>query len=228
MKTTTHGATTGVPEKMGGFTLVEVLVVMSLLSLVMLAMGSALRTTAQTEERVDQRLQRADEMRVAADFLRSILGRVSARKVPGPVAVGANQFIFSGDENEMTWIGIMPARYGAGGRYHFRLALEALPAGQALVVRFTPWIDDVASLDWSRAETYALVADVAKMALRYEDANVEPPVWTSRWSVPDRLPQRVTMSLSTLHGQWPDLVIAMRIAPGSDPLSAGAVFGGIR
>ena len=211
-----------------GFTLVEVLVVISLLSLLMLAMGSALRTTAQTEERVDQRLQRTDEIRVASGFLRSVLGRVSARKKAVPLAVGENPFIFSGENHELRWIGIMPARYGAGGRYHFRLALEALPAGQALVVRFTPWIDDVASLDWSRAETYALVADVAKMALRYEDANVEPPVWTSRWSVPDRLPQRVTMSLSTLHGPWPDLVIAMRIAPGSDPLSTGAVFGGTR
>ena len=86
MRKTTCGASSN-PKRMGGFTLVEVLVVMSLLSLVMLAMGSALRTTAQTEERVDQRLQRADEMRLAADFLRSILGRVSARKVPGPVAV---------------------------------------------------------------------------------------------------------------------------------------------
>ena len=63
-----------------GFTLVELLVVMTLLSLVMLAMGSALRTTAQTEERIDQRLQRADEMRVANGFLREILGRLSARK----------------------------------------------------------------------------------------------------------------------------------------------------
>ena len=64
------------PKNGGGFTLVEVLVVLSLLSLVMLAMGSALRTTAQTEERVDQRLQRADEMRVTTGFLRYILGRV--------------------------------------------------------------------------------------------------------------------------------------------------------
>lgn len=216
------------PKRMDGFTLIEVLVVMSLLSLLMLAMGSALRTTAQTEERVDQRLQRADEMRVATDFLRSILGRVSAVKVPGPVASGANQFVFSGDKNEMTWVGIMPARYGAGGRYQFRLAVEALPAGRALMLRFTPWVDDVATLDWSQSETYALVADVAELALQYEDANVEPPQWTSRWSVPDRLPQRVTMSLSTLRGPWPDLVIALRIAPGSDPSSSGAVFGGTR
>ncbi len=36
-----------------GFTLVEMLVAMTLLSLLVLAMGSALRATAQTEERVD-------------------------------------------------------------------------------------------------------------------------------------------------------------------------------
>ena len=92
----------GLSKNDGGFTLVEVLVVISLLSLVMLAMVSALRTTAQTEERVDLRLQRADEMRVATDFLRSILGRISARKVPEPIALGGSQFVFSGDENEMT------------------------------------------------------------------------------------------------------------------------------
>ena len=42
-----------------GFTLLELLVVMSLLSLVMLGMGSALRSTAQVEQRVDARYDAA-------------------------------------------------------------------------------------------------------------------------------------------------------------------------
>ena len=49
------------------------LVVMTLLSLVVLALGSALRTTAQTEERVDQRLARNDEIRVVTGFLQSAM-----------------------------------------------------------------------------------------------------------------------------------------------------------
>ena len=60
-----------------GFTLVELLVTMALLSLLMLGMASALRTMAQTEERVDARLAKADEFRVATGFLRSIVGRGS-------------------------------------------------------------------------------------------------------------------------------------------------------
>ena len=66
-----------------GFTLIEVLVVMTLLSLVVLALGSALRTTAQTEERVDQRLARNDDVRVVTGFLQSVLGRISGQKRQG-------------------------------------------------------------------------------------------------------------------------------------------------
>ncbi len=208
-----------------GFTLVEVLVVISLLSLVMLAMGSALRTTAQTEERVDQRLQRTDEIRVASGFLRDVLGRVSARKTVAPVALGQNPFIFSGKNRELRWIGIMPARYGAGGRYHFRLALEQHLGGRALVIRFTPWVDDAALPDWDRAGVYALVTDAIGLSIQYEDAKTEPPIWTSQWSSPDSLPQRVMLSVQTAAGPWPELVVAMRIVPGSDPRSGGPSFG---
>ena len=54
----------------GGFTLVEMLVALTLMSLVMLGMASAIRTMAQTEERIDVRVDRADEMRVASGFIR--------------------------------------------------------------------------------------------------------------------------------------------------------------
>ena len=211
-----------------GFTLIEVLVVMSLLSLVMLAMGSALRTTAQTEERVDQRLQRTDEMRVADGVLRSILGRVAARKVLLPVEPGASQFIFSGQARELTWVGVMPARYGAGGRHHFRLQVQdTTTAQQALVLQYTPWLDDALPPDWSKAASHVLVQGVKGLALQYEDALPEPPAWTPQWTFADRLPQRVLLSLETDAGAWPSIVVAMRLLPGSDPEAGGrAVFGG--
>jgi general secretion pathway protein J len=214
-------------KKLRGFTLVEVLVVMSLLSLIMLAMASALRTTAQTEERVDAKLQRADEMRVASEFLQSVIGRVSARKTNAPVAAGQSPFIFSGTAQELSWVGIMPARYGVGGRFHFKLAVEGQAPNRALVLRFTPWTGEDLAPDWSRAETYALVPDAVALQLQYEDASVDPPTWVAQWASPDRLPQRVMFSLQTDSGPWPALAFAMRALPGSDPGGSGqAVFGG--
>ena len=217
-----------------GFTLVELLVVMTLLSLVMLAMGSALRTTAQTEERIDQRLQRSDEMRVANGFLREILGRVSARKVSTPVAAGTNPFIFLGQKHDLRWVGIMPARYGAGGRYHFRLALEDVAgtenglASRALVVRYVPWVDDAIEPDWYQAESYHLILDATDLSIQYEDASVEPPLWTEQWASPERLPQRAMLRVQTVTGPLPEIVIALRMLPASNPDSNGPSFGARR
>ena len=47
-----------------GFTLMEVLIAMALLSLLMLALGSTLYSAAQTEERVDARVQSAEDLRL--------------------------------------------------------------------------------------------------------------------------------------------------------------------
>ena len=46
-----------------GFTLLEIVVVMALLSLVMLGLGASLRSFASTETRIDARLERMQEQR---------------------------------------------------------------------------------------------------------------------------------------------------------------------
>ena len=53
-----------------GFTLVEVMVALTLLSLVMLVLGSAIRSMGASAERIDARSASIDEMRVATTFLR--------------------------------------------------------------------------------------------------------------------------------------------------------------
>ncbi|GKS84111.1 prepilin-type N-terminal cleavage/methylation domain-containing protein [Acidovorax sp. SUPP1855] len=209
-----------------GFTLVELLVVITLLSLVMLALGSALRTTAQTEERVDRRVLQTDELRVANGFLRSVLGRISLQKRAAVISVGESPYFFVGLPDEMAWVGIMPARYGLGGRYHFRLGVVDQPAGRALVLRYLPWIEGGVLPDWSQAASYVLVDDVTGFALRYEDPNEEPPVWGAPWTIVDRTPQRVSMAIATSSSAWPDIVIPLRVLPSSDPASNGATFGG--
>lgn len=98
-----------------GFTLVEMLVAVSLLAVIMVALGSSLRTIAQTEVRVDQRLDRIDEMRVAVGLLRQTVGRVSGRRTPAADAKGGQVVQFRASEATMEWVGIMPARPGVGG-----------------------------------------------------------------------------------------------------------------
>ena len=215
---------------LGGFTLVEMLVAMTLLSLLVLAMGSALRATAQTEERVDQRLSRNDELRVTSGFLQSVLGRVSGQRRTGITSLDESPYLLRADSKELVWVGVMPARYGAAGRQFFRLSQANSGSSAALLLQFMPMDEPVLPGDWEGATTEVLVRDLTNFSLQYQDAGQDKPEWQSAWESKERLPTHVLVSLATRSsGVWPPLVVAMRPLIGSDPFGSGmATFGGSR
>lgn len=211
--------------RLGGFTLLEILVVMTLLSVVMLALGSSLVTVSQAEQKIDERVDRIDGMRVTVSFLRATVGRVSARKVTAPPPIGT-RVLFAGTANAVEWVGVMPARYGAGGRYFFRLGTEAGAGAPALVLRFAPWADESVFPDWTRADARVLVDGVREFSIRYEDGNA-PGNWSGEWSAPERLPIQLQLNLATDTAAWPPINLPLRFLPASDPSGgSGAAFGG--
>ncbi|WP_436126053.1 prepilin-type N-terminal cleavage/methylation domain-containing protein [Acidovorax sp. LjRoot117] len=210
-----------------GFTLVEVLVVMTLLSLIVLAMGSALRTTAQTGEKIDARLLQTDELRIASGFLRSAMGRTFLQRLNEPSVAGQAPYFFEGTPTTVTWIGIMPARHGIGGRYYFRLALGQADGQTGLVLSFVPWAGEVPVPDWSQAQSRLLLPGANTLAFRYANTNLEPVQWVAGWSHPELLPDRVAIAVASSAGEWPMMVIPMRSTPRGARGSGGdAVFGG--
>lgn len=218
-----------------GFTLVEVLVAVSLLSLIMVALGSAMRTMAQTEIRVDQRLQRMDELRVARGFLQQVLGRVSARKEPAPSSQGGTQVAFKATERSIEWVGVMPARHGLGGRFFFRLQPEDTAEGLSLVLRFKAWdIQATGFPDWSQTEARTLVEHLIDFQVSAEgrpsggqSPSPQWPIgWVLGWPVPDQLPQRVRLQWSSASGLWPDLVVPVIALSQGSTSAGGFVIGG--
>ena len=194
-----------------GFTLLEMLVVMTLLSIIMIAMVSAMRSAGQSSERVDARLERQDEDRVAERFVRGALGRISARPIAGgslqsipqgqvmQSTSGRPPVLFSGTPDQISWIGVLPARFGAGGRSFFHLALEPVGNTGALVIRYLPWADQPSFPDWGSASSQVLMTGVTGIAIQYEndrpqnmDANSE---WEGAWSQADYLPARVVIDI---------------------------------
>lgn len=212
-------------RRVRGFTLVEVLVVVALLSVVMLALGASMRTIAHTGERVDVRLRHADDMRMAAGFLSGILGRISPRKAEPPPPAGTSLYLFAAAPDRIEWLGVMPARYGAGGRYFFKLALEPNGAERALVVRFQPWAEVSSMPDWSRADSRVLAADVRRLLIEYGDDVEGQPSWSTQWPHADRLPPRVRLTVTDAAGEWPFLTVAMRPLAGGDNGRGGFSLG---
>lgn len=201
---------------------------MSLLSLLALGMGSALRTTAQTGERVDAKLVESDELRVADAFLRSVLGRMHVQRQNSPTSVGQPLYFFEGAPDSLIWIGIMPARHGVGGRTFFRLSIGLSEGRAGLLLQFLPWDSATTNPDWSKAETRILVDDATNLRLRYVNTVTNEPRWVDSWESSQGLPDRVSISLRPAAGSWPDLVIPLRVTPAglSGATSGEPVFGG--
>lgn len=217
-----------------GFTLLELLVVMSLLSIIMIGLVSALRTMAQTENKLDQRLQRLDEIRVARTFLQHTLSRVSALPIDEPGATGKRIVPFAATPDSLSWIGIMPARHGVGGRHFFRLALEDTGAGRELILRFAPWGPDIVSPDWRAAESRILVPGVTQLNIQAQGLSPQgrnpaepwPKGWQNGWPIDDTLPEQVRLGVVDAQGDWPRWDIALRALPQGDGSYSVTVVGG--
>jgi general secretion pathway protein J len=217
-----------------GFTLLELLVVMSLLSIIMIGLVSALRTMAQTESKIDGRLERLDEIRVARTFLQQTLTRASAMTLDAPDATGKTIIPFVATPDSVTWVGILPARPNVGGRHFFRLALEDTYTGHDLVLRFSPWNPDIVVPDWSAAEPRTLIRDINQMNVQAQGlpplgrnaAEPWPKGWQNGWPIADTLPEQLRLGLVDAQGDWPDWIIALHALPQSDNSFSVTVIGG--
>lgn len=222
----TKGSYPGPQRLASGFTLVEMLVAMSLLSLIVLGLAGAMGTMGRTETSIDNRLERMDESRASTDFLRAVLGRISAKRVQGlqqqgMLSAAPSAFFFEGAGQSMTWVGVMPARYGVGGRYHFRLAMGSYDGAPAVILSYLPWIDQQTLPEWSAAQTYPLLQHATGLSFQYLDGAIDPPQWGSDWAAVDRLPQAVQVVMTTETSVLAPVVVQLRVMPAGDPRGGG-------
>ncbi|MGB3072366.1 MAG: prepilin-type N-terminal cleavage/methylation domain-containing protein [Ottowia sp.] len=212
------------PPKSHGFTLVEVLIALALLSLLMLGLTGAMRAMSDTSEGIERRIDTADRFRVASNLLNSVLSEVSIRRLPGAASTGGNAsqpaIFFEASSNSLSWIGVMPARFGVGGRHYMHLAQEE----HQLVLRYAPWNGASTFADWGSASAQVIAEPITAFDLRYlEPENLQ---WLPAWPPQDLrpgvvLPQAIEATVHGAEPPWPPIVVAVR------GLAAGDVSGSI-
>lgn len=221
-----HHATTRRQHRQRGFTLVEVLIALVLISLLMLLLTAAMRSMGQSETAIAERVEQVEDYRTAVNFVRDVLGEASARPIARSVANGTSPpAFFVGSPAELSWIGVMPARYGVGGRHYMRLALE----NGALVLRYAPWLDAAAFSNWGSANSVVLVPDVGQLNLSYQDPRTGQ--WLPAWPPEDvannlPLPSAVQLELNSTRMVWPSLVVAVNGMMATDAKNNPVSFGG--
>ena len=185
-----------------GFTLVEVIIALTLMSMIMLALVGAFRVFAESGGRIQSRSTALDEYVLVPAFLGRVLSSATteARRVESNNAA----LWFQGASAELQWLGIMPARYGMGGLSHFKLAVSKADQGGELKVQILPFVGSDQQPDWDQAESEVMVRDVVRFELAYRALSGEE--WRQAWGDMPGLPGWVSVRLETVSGHWPLMI----------------------
>ncbi|MBC3925675.1 prepilin-type N-terminal cleavage/methylation domain-containing protein [Pseudomonas lurida] len=181
-----------------GFTLLEILVVLSLLGVLLVLVGGALLGANRAVSKAQAYTVTLDEVRAAQQFLRTAISEAL------PLAVGEDDGFFVGTAQHLEFVSTLPGVLGGG--IH-RFSLQQVERG--LQVGF------------SQRETQVLLNNIEGLQFSYRGLSPlgQPTGWVNAWPWPRRLPSAVRIAVS-VGGPvpWVTQVIALRLN-----LSSGSV-----
>ena len=181
-----------------GFTLIEVLVCLSLMSLIATALIASLDVGGHTWQRVTRGVATIEDTTRAQDFLRQHLSALYPGNTGGFLLSSGDSLEFSGFAPGATDAGMM----------RYQLALSAHEPG-VLEIRFRP---ERSTDGWSHEP---LLAGVAALSVRFfEKLPDAPGRWLDQWSDASRPPPLIRLDVNFNPGDprhWPPLFIAPRI-----------------
>jgi general secretion pathway protein J len=188
-----------------GFTLVEMVVALTILSLILLATVTGLRTLANTQGSLDRVTERIDEVRTVSSFLRDLLESAVAGEGSGGsglVLGGSSRqsAYFEMTDQSLAWKATVLFGEGFGGTYLVRVAKE----DDRLVLRWQEPAMSESGVNWSEADARALVLGVEEFDLAWREDYRQP--WQGEWEAGDRA-RWVRLQLKSSGRYWPELIM---------------------
>lgn len=213
-----------------GFTLIEVLIAMTLLSIMVVLLFSSLRICAKSWEQGENKISDVNEVAVVYNFFQRHLAlaiplwddfsakdKATADSQPGTGSTMEGEdriFSFQGKKQSLRFVSIFPASAGRSGMQSFSVQLLEEDGEQVVKVALTPFFPVTEGEEWHREEV-VLLRHVGDFALSYfgvDDATGEGS-WQNEWQEKDIQPQLVKIRINTANGVfWPEMIIELKVA----------------
>jgi general secretion pathway protein J len=193
-----------------GFTLVELLVGLTLLGFIMVAVTGGMRIGLIGADRVTERAADGDVLRGVQSFLRERLQ--AARPVRWTTAEGRNVVAFEGRHDRLGFVTDMPSYPDIGGLYKLTLSRRdnTLVLARTLTDGRAPgFADDEAMID-------VIANDIGALRFAYFGRPNGRGVldWHDAWPDANRLPELIRIDIAPTgldRPDWPAIIVAPRL-----------------
>lgn len=218
--------------RQAGFTLVELLIALSLLSMIVVLLFGGIQLGSRSWDGSEARAERNTEMRMVWRLLHDHLAQ--AKPLFHADGDQGRALLFYGARDALEFVAPMPGYLGVGGDYVIRIQRARSRDGTALW--FTRWLyheeileGEGAIPEWESLAGRAslmregepedrayytrslLVEGLEDIEIDYFGATApgEEPDWSGDWEEESVLPSLVRMRLRDARGAWPEMIFAL-------------------
>jgi general secretion pathway protein J len=211
-----------------GFTLVELLLALSLMSMLLALAYGGLRASTRATDKGQAILEDSSRIRMAHQFVRKQLNQM----MPLVFAESENKqerAVFEGEARKIRYVAPMPGYLGFGGPQVQELAIVSGDNGDQLVLSHA-LLQGFEENNLYLRDPIVLMEKIefAEFNFLGFDENGELGGWTSQWEQPTVLPQSVSLKIEfveEVYIHWPLLTAAVRVDPTALDSLAGEMVG---
>lgn len=198
--------------RMQGFTLLELLIGMTLVGFILVLLFAGLRLGTQSWEVGERRMVTTSRQAVVIDFVR----RAFEQTYPLRWRIdGEEQLAFAGEAESVRFVGSISMHSGVLGHHLVALDLVEGEIGRDLVIRWQLPDPREPGFEFPEAENQkVLIKAIKSMNLAYfgSQTDLEEPAWHDQWLQQKSPPELVRFQLVMENGEtWPYIVATTRI-----------------
>ena len=194
-----------------GFTLIEVLISMSLLSMMMVLLFGSLKICADSWEKGENKISDVNEFNVVYNFFHQHLSL--AQPVWNDFSSEEKSFSFQGKIHALQFVSAMPASAGRSGLQLFSIDLQSDNNDKFIKVTLMPFFPLAEGAAWHKEEEL-LISHVNDFTLAYfgSDDGISLASWHDEWLAIKTLPRLLKINI-TLDNDiiYPEMIIELKI-----------------
>lgn len=198
-----------------GFTLLEIIVVLTLLSMIMVMVYEGIQMSRKMSEKGIKKIDASNEIRVVQELIRRQISRIL------PMAYKEDEgvfVVFEGDDQHIMYVSPMPGYLGNGGP-HVQL-IEIVNEKGGKILQFSHWLlndslDEDAFED-TEQEPVVLLENIKDAEFSFVKLNEEGELgeWENTWEEVQNTPLMVRLSIEMEEQAlmpWPQMQVALML-----------------